>query len=420
MNLPGHLLRLGAIGLAVAFGVTVTLMPNARAQDAGGDEAGAGDGGASDAGAGDAGAGDGGKVRAAAVNARASDGGTVGAGGPADAGAETTASCVEHLPKGARRPKLTVSFPKRGLSGYEARLTVVITHGAGETVLPEGFKLQRGSEAAEAIRAAGFAIPEPDGGSAPTAETTSKKIQSQTTLTIPFVALPPEPGRHVLILPPIPVSVARANGELTTVCTEPQRITIDDPIANETDPQVKPNPPPRPQREPWDLAKYVTIGIAVGLVIAVLAFWLIRRWLRRPKVIPAPPPVLPWIAAMTELDRLRASRLLEQQKNDEFYDQVDDCIRKYLGDRYGFDGLESTSEEIRFVLGRVLPPPPELGRIWRFMEDSDFIKFADVRPSKDECRDALNKAVDIVRLTTPTPVSKPPASKAPKSSRRAA
>ncbi len=337
---------------------------------------------------------------------------------PTDAGAaageQIWASCVERVPEGARRPELEVSFPARGLSGHEARLRVVVTHGAGETVLPEGFRLQRSHEAARAIEQAGFAIAEPDGGSSPTLERQAGKTETKTTLTIPFVPLADEPGRQHMVLPPLPITVARASGEVMTLCTPPQAIAVEEPIANETDPEVKPNPPPRPQRDKWELAQWLFFAALGSIVVGVLLALLIRHWLGRPKVVPPKPKPLPWIAALAELEAIRRSSLLDEGHLDELFDRVDDCIRNYLGERYGFDGLESTTAEMHAMLGRVYPTPPELDRIQRFLDDTHLVKFADVHPSREDCTDAMSRAERIIRSTTPTarpatgPAAQPP------------
>ncbi|MFO0757305.1 MAG: hypothetical protein U0359_12490 [Byssovorax sp.] len=182
--------------------------------------------------------------------ARAADPLDAGAPPQGDAGAEKTwASCVERVPPGATRPLLSEVFPARGMSGYAVTLEVTVTHGKGETVLPEGFKVQGESDAARALKEAGFVFPDPDGGVGPTITAQPSDSGAVTKLTIPFVALPKEPGRNALLLPPVPIAVSRANGEIVTLCTRIHPILIEDPIANELDPKVKPNPPPRPQRD---------------------------------------------------------------------------------------------------------------------------------------------------------------------------
>ena len=320
-----------------------------------------------------------------------------------DAGAapSVSTSCSEFVPQGAPRPEMRATLPERGLSGYEARLEVVLKHAAGETVLPEGFHVQRDSDSARAIERAGFIIPEPDGGSAPHMDVKRAGAEVTTTLSLPFVPLPKEAGRHVMVLPPIPIAVARANGEVMTLCTEPLSITVEDPIANEAEPKVKPNPPPRPQLEDWPLARQVAYGTLAALLAGALLGWLIHRWLSRPKVVPPPPRVLPWIAALSALAEIRRSRLLADGRTDEHFDRVDDCLRFYLGERYGFDGLESTTEELRRLLERVRPKPLGLDDIFRYLDDGDLIKFADVTPTEQDCLDALTRAERIVQVTTP-------------------
>ncbi len=321
-----------------------------------------------------------------------------------DAGAKIWSSCAEYLPKGATRPQLEAHLPTRSLSGYAVPLVVIVTHGRGETVMPGGFRIQRGSDAMRALEESGWVIPEPDGGAGPMIdrpEGTGSEKTVTTTLTLSFVPLPKEPGRHELILPPLPISVGRANGQVMTLCTEPQRITIDDPIANEVDPKVKPNPPPRPQREPWPLAKQGTIAVLAAIALAILLAWLIRRIQQRPKIVPPKAKVLPWIVAMKELVEIRGSSLLADDQHDDYFDRVSECVRRYLGDRYGFDGLESTSTEIRFMLGRVYPPLSNLKAIDGFLDDTDLIKYAEVTPTRDDCLESIDHAEDIVRVTTP-------------------
>ena len=345
-------------------------------------------------------------------------------------GDQVWSSCVEYLPEGAVRPKLQTKLPARGMSGYAVRLEVTVSHGAGETVMPEGFQLQRGSDAILALEKSGWVIPEADGGAAPEvkrSEAAADGVATVTTeVTVPFVPLPKEPGRHLMTLPPMPISVARANGQVMTLCSEARTITIDDPIANEIDPQVKPNPLPRPQREDWAAARQVTYGGLAVVALALLLAWLLHRWRQRPKIEPPKVRVLPWIAAMRELEEIRGSGLLDDGKLDEFFDRVDNCTRFYLGDRYGFDGLESTSEEIRGYLGRVYPPIPQMEQVYRFLEDSDFVKYAEVDPRREDCDEALERAQDIIRFTTPPsavsldPKRRPPQRKKRKKRKRKA
>lgn len=318
-----------------------------------------------------------------------------------DPAPSVVASCTENVPAGAARPEVIETFPLRGLSGYALPLEITVKHGKGETVLPEGFKVQTASDAGRALAAAGFVLPDPDGGSPPAIVREEAAALASTKLTIPLVALPKDPGRTEMTLPPLPIAVARASGEIVTVCTKPHLVRIEDPTANEPDPKVKPNPPPRPQREDWEAARRVAIGVVAGAIATVIGLLIWRWWRRRPRVVKGPPPKLPWIVALEELEAIRRSSLLAEGKTDEHYDKVSDSVRKYLGARYGFDGLEATTDEMHSYLIRVRPPIARMSEIMRFLEECDLVKFANVVPDDKDCIEALEKGEAIVHMTIP-------------------
>lgn len=315
------------------------------------------------------------------------------------------ATCVESIPKGATRPEMTEAFPAEAFTGYAATLELTVTHGRGEVVLPNGFKLERSSDAYRAVERAGFAIA--TGG--PTETTIESKEQGDVTVTriaIPIVLLPKAPGRISLVLPPLPITVARASNEVMTLCTQIHEILAQDPTGNEEKPEVRPNAPPRPQREDWPFLRNLVIGIAIGLLVGLVVAWLVLRYLRRPKPAKIVPRELPWIVALRELEAIKRSSLLAEDKKTEFYDSVSDCVRKYLGARYGFeklgiDGLETTTNEMRTLLKRVWPSVPGLRGIMEFLEECDLVKFARLTPTEADCLGLFAKAEGIVKTTKP-------------------
>ncbi|MCA9597987.1 MAG: hypothetical protein KC776_31965 [Myxococcales bacterium] len=325
-------------------------------------------------------------------------------GGAPDAGPGNVEhpSCVEHLPSGKNRPKMTEKFPDHALSGHAVPLVVEVEHGKGETVLPHGFRLHEGGDDERALAGAGFALPDPDGGAGPSVAVKTDGERATTTVTLNLVPLPRKPGRNDMTLPPLPVSIARASGELVTVCTKPHEIRVEDPIANTPDPKPKPNPDARRQREVWTLARDLTIATLIALAVGALVAWLIGRFLRREKPLPPPPPPRdPWVVAMEELHDLRHAGLIERERFVEHYDRVSHIVRKYLGDRYRYDGLESTTRESLSVLRRVVPPITVLEEIEAFMRHADLVKFARLTPSADECETALSRGEEIVSRTIP-------------------
>ena len=335
---------------------------------------------------------------------------------------ESTYGCVESIPKGAQRPIVLDTFPQRGTSGWAATLSITVRHGKGERVLPSGLDLSSAVEAKKILKQAGFLIPDQDGGAGAqiwTEPDEADKPGATTHLELPVVLLPPNPGRNAMMLPPLPVAVARANGEIATVCTHNHPIFVEDPIANTPDAMPKLNPDALPQREEWTALKkalgWALLGLVVGAILAVLVW----RKLSQPKPLPPPPPPRPpWEVALEELDEVRHAGLLEVERYGEYFDRTSDALRRYLGARFGFDGLESTTDEILAALKKQaggfvrfdasdksnFGPAPGISheRIASFLRECDLVKFANLTPSPEQCAKSIATGEAIVRATMPT------------------
>lgn len=337
-------------------------------------------------------------VGASAARAQADAG--VLAGGADARLVRPRSACVEHVPEGKQRPEMQESFPARGRAGYAAVLRVVVPHGLGETVLPGGFKLKLDSPEGKALEQANFVIPALEGPAAPRITHSVSNGEGQTVVELSFVPLPKEPGPHTLTLPSVPIAIARASGELITLCTAPHAIDVDDPTANIANATPRRNPRPLRQLEVWTAAKNVALGALVALPLGILIALLVSRFLRRPRPLPPPPPPRPaWEVALEALSRIRKKRLIEQGQTTQLFAEVSLALRDYLGRRFDFDGLESTTREILERLDRQQPPAPLRGEIESLLRRSDLVKFANLTPEAAECELALERGEHIVRAT---------------------
>ncbi len=347
-----------------------------------------------------------------------------------DAGGEV-GGCVESVPKGGTRPVISESFPLHGTSGWAAALSITVKHGKGERVFRSGLDLGSATEAKKYLQKAGFVLPDQDGGAAAqlwTEPEGTDKAQAITHLELPLVILPEKPGRSTMELPPLPIAIARASGEVITLCTHPHFIQVEDPTANTPQAAPKLNPPPRPQREEWTAMKKALQWGSLGLVVGALLAYFGYRYATKPKPVPPPPPPRPpWEIALERLDEVRHAGLLDAKRYAEYFDRVSDAVRGYLGARFGFDGLESTSDEILAALRKqasgfvrletamndatgpagpsTAAPSPSPGvpidEIRRFLGDCDLVKFANLKPAPEQCSSALALGEHIVRSTMP-------------------
>jgi hypothetical protein len=201
----------------------------------------------------------------------------------------------------------------------------------------------------------------------------------------------------------VPIAIARASGELVTVCTTPHVIRVEDPTANVANAMPRPNPAPRRQREVWTAAKNAALGALVALPLGALIAFLVSRWLRREKPLPPPPPPRPaWEVALDALRQVRDQRLIERGLATQHFVEVSLAIRRYLGERYGFDGLESTTRELLAQLDAGRAPRDVVVEVEALLRRADLVKFANLTPEAAECEVALERGESLVRRTMPT------------------
>lgn len=291
-------------------------------------------------------------------------------------------------------------FPLKGTSGHVSELTLIVTHLPGEVVFPAGVRLDKDSPEFKWLTDASFVLPDVASEVKPTLLTAVEGAKKKTTVTIPLIALPAEAGRKELTLPRLPISISRASGTLHRICTSPHVITVEDPAASDPDPKPKAPPSGRPQREIWYALRDAVLALLIALPTAALLVWLFLRFrhllVKKP---PPPPPIPPWEVALSELREIEQRGLLESGAYEEHLDRVSDTLRKYLGKRYGFDGLESTTRELLRLMSSLAPDFPEEKTVRLILQRTDLVKFARRLPDAEECEEAFKETRRIIELT---------------------
>lgn len=234
----------------------------------------------------------------------------------------------------------------------------------------------------------------------------TKDGQQKFHFEIDLLAL--ESGKQKV--PELEVRVVGPKGELLVLHTDAREIEVASLLANEPNAQAREaTAPVVVMQDDYTLA-WIGGGVLAIALIAV-ATLLIQRWLaRRPKeAVPPPPPRPAWEVAFEKLEQLRRrqEQLLADQRGEELIDGISSALREYLGKRYGFDGLESTSDETLSHLERLRPAKLSLSGVQLLLAQCDLVKFARLPPDREACDDLFNGAIGIVRATTPA-VSVPP------------
>ena len=147
----------------------------------------------------------------------------------------------------------------------------------------------------------------------------------------------------------VDVDVLTTKGVLGTFSRRSSYIPITSRLANEPNAELKPDSPPVDVYY-HDYTLLYVAGALLGLAIFALIIWLLARFLqnRQKAAAPPPPPEPPWVIARAALRGLERERTQLQDADaiEDWIDRLSDVVRTYLGGRYGFDGIESTSDEV--------------------------------------------------------------------------
>lgn len=203
---------------------------------------------------------------------------------------------------------------------------------------------------------------------------------------------------------PIELRVVTQQGFVGSVRTEGQTVSVGSALANEPDAKLKPETKPVVVMQD-DFTLLYALAALVGAALVALLTWLVVRYLQR-RVKPAPPPPPPrppWEVAVEKLGDLRRRKqsMVEAGAAAQFVDEVSDVAREYLGARFGFDGLESTTDEALRLLKLHGCNAGLLQEVGSYLRRCDLIKFASVDPDRDEADLVFAKAHDIVQFSTP-------------------
>jgi len=155
-----------------------------------------------------------------------------------------------------------------------------------------------------------------------------------------------------------------------------------------------------PVAVPRDYRPLLWIGAAILAVVALggLLYRLFSRRGQMPLIIPRPAHEV----ALEALAKLRAARLIEEGRHEEFYVRLSDIVRTYLEVRFRLRAPEMTTEE--FLQAAQRDPqlaPPQRSLLSTFLSEADLVKFARYVPESSDAERAYHAAGEFVRSTAP-------------------
>jgi hypothetical protein len=138
--------------------------------------------------------------------------------------------------------------------------------------------------------------------------------------------------------------------------------------------------------------------LVVGVVLFII--YLARRRAGKPILAPIKPMDPPHVIAFRELDKLKDEKLWQKNMIKLYYTRLIDILREYLTNKYQFDAMEMTSEEI--ILACRDARIDEIKAFTSFKEllwQSDLVKFAKDWPMPTDNERHMHTAYELVKET---------------------
>jgi len=145
----------------------------------------------------------------------------------------------------------------------------------------------------------------------------------------------------------------------------------------------------------------IIITFLTILLILALVYFIIRLRDNKPIIrrIKVEPKLTPQQAAMKEIEEIKEEKLsLKKENPKEYYTRLTEAIRKYIFNRFGFNAMEMTSQEIIDKLME-LNDKNALADLSKLFRTADLVKFAKHAPELNENDANLVKAVDFINQT---------------------
>ena len=136
-------------------------------------------------------------------------------------------------------------------------------------------------------------------------------------------------------------------------------------------------------------------------VVGVLVTYLLLRYsddkpiLRRVTIAPKLPPHQ---VALQEMDRIKGEKSWMRDDVKQYYTELTDTLRVYMEERFGFNAMEMTSDEIIDKLNEQ-PDKEWIGELRELFRMSDLVKFAKYKPLINENDMNLINAIEFINKT---------------------
>jgi hypothetical protein len=191
-------------------------------------------------------------------------------------------------------------------------------------------------------------------------------------------------------VPALSVETVKSSGAKEVLASEPIKIAVQSVLTGKQDTlkDLKPQAEIEPDYKPF-LFFLAALAAAAYLVYRFIQYF--RRRTKAPVLKPERTRSAEEIAREA-IERLLARKLVEQGHFKQFYLELSEIIKRFLGSNLGVHSLERTTEEFTRDLRAVSVPSAQYRMIREFLEDCDLVKFAKYRPGAAEVEQIIARS----------------------------
>jgi hypothetical protein len=195
-------------------------------------------------------------------------------------------------------------------------------------------------------------------------------------------------------VPALNIETVEASGKKEVLVSEPIKVAVQSVLTGKQDAlkDLKPQAELEADYKPF-LFLLAALAAAVYLVYRVVQYFKRRKKgpMLKPERVRSAEEI-----AREAIERLLARRLVEQGHYKQFYLELSEIIKRFLGSKLGVQSLERTTEEFTCDLRAVSLPSAQYRMIREFLEECDLVKFAKYRPGPEEVEQIITRSRSMI------------------------
>jgi hypothetical protein len=197
-------------------------------------------------------------------------------------------------------------------------------------------------------------------------------------------------------IPPLGVEEISSAGARRLLTSEPIKIKVQSVLGKDDgeleDIKAQADIPP-------DYKPLLTFLTALG-ALAIIIYMAFQHYKKRKRPRPlTPKDTRPLEEIAREAIRVLLTKgLIQNGLLKQFYLELSEIIKRYLGSKLGIVSLERTTEEFTYDLRKVAVPWEHHLLVREFLMDCDLVKFAKYKPAEDEINRTVQRSLEIIDI----------------------